>query len=55
MIGYKYKGHTCTTDDPYELAGEMMEIDKAPTGDEALNDLYFQKAEALIRQARILR
>lgn len=55
MIGYQYKGHKFTTTDPYELAGEMMEIDDAPEGDEALCDQYFQRAEALIRQTRILR
>lgn len=37
------------TTDPYELAGEMMEVDCVAEGDEMLADLYFQKAERLIK------
>lgn len=48
-----YRGHKIPdTDDPYELAGELMNIDNVPPDqtDESVVDFYFMKAEKLIKQ-----
>lgn len=48
-----YLGHSLpSTTDPYELAGELMNIDDIEEGNDQLADLYFQKAESIIKKAR---
>lgn len=38
------------TNDPYELAGYLLDIDNVSEGDGELADLYYDKAEALLRK-----